>query len=155
MQFRNFLNEVLRPEVDILLSAAAPASSPVLDFAISEPTVPPRRELLPQQTAMDAATTNTKDCHCRNSWLRGTPQRTKNISSGDWTCVLVQDLPTRTPSTWHHDVLNLSAGLAAMVGGRGTRTQPIVLSPRGTGDRQPSDPSRRLQPLDPPTHGFR
>ena len=34
-----------------------------------------RRELLPQQTAMDAATTNTKDCHCRKSWLRGTPQR--------------------------------------------------------------------------------
>ena len=30
MQFRNFLIEVLRPEVDILLSAAAPASSPVL-----------------------------------------------------------------------------------------------------------------------------
>ena len=41
MQFRNFLIEVLRSEVDILMTEAAPASSLVLDFAISEPTVSP------------------------------------------------------------------------------------------------------------------
>ena len=94
----------------------------------------------------------------RNVWRdpgdRGRRNVVRKEYPGDWTCVLVQDLPTRTPSTWHHDVLNLSAGLAAMVGGGRTRTRPPVLSPRRTGDRQPSDPSRRFQPLDPPTHGF-
>ena len=33
MQFRNFLIEVLRSEVDIVMPDAAPASSPILDFA--------------------------------------------------------------------------------------------------------------------------
>ena len=32
-----------------------------------------------------------------------------------------------------------------MIGGGGTRSRSTVLSPRGTGDRQPSDPSRRTQ----------
>ena len=30
---------------------------------------------------MDAETTNTKDCHCRNSWLRGTPQRSGVVAA--------------------------------------------------------------------------
>ena len=41
-----------------------------------------------------------------------------------------------------------------MVGGGGARTRPRELSPRGTGDRQPSDPPRRTQPGGPPIRGF-
>ena len=39
----------------------------------------------------------------------------------------------------------------AMVGRRGRHPRPPVLSPRGTGDRQPSDPSRSTRPCVPPT----
>ena len=38
-----------------------------------------------------------------------------------------------------------------MVGGGGRWSRPPVLSPRGTGDRQPSDPSRSAPPIVPPT----
>ena len=49
------------------------------------------------------------------------------------------------------NVLDQSAGPAAMVGGGSTRPRPPVLTPRGAGDRQPSDPSRRTPPGGPPT----
>ena len=44
----------------------------------------------------------------------------------------------------HREVLNQSAG----------PTRDGVLLPRGTGDRQPSDPSRSALPSVPPTRGF-
>ena len=72
------------------------------------------------------------------------PQRVKNdaatshpsVSSGPAISYTVHSM-TR------HKVRNVSAG--PMVGGGGTRTRPPVLSPWGTGDRQPSDPSRCSQ----------
>ena len=42
-----------------------------------------------------------------------------------------------------------------MVGGGCTRPRPPVLSPWGTGDRQPSDPSRSTRPCVPPDAGNR
>ena len=65
----------------------------------------------------------------------------------------VQHLPSRALSTTHHDVRDPSAGLGAMVGRRGTQSRSPMLSPGGTGDRQPSDPSGRTQPCVPPTRG--
>ena len=40
-----------------------------------------------------------------------------------------------------------------MVGGRGRPTRPQYCRPGGTGDRQPSEPSRRTRPYVPPTRG--
>ena len=69
----------------------------------------------------------------------------ENHTPGNWDRLNVQDRPSRAPSTRHRDVRDLSAGQAAMGGGGGTRTRFPMLSPRVTGDRQPSDPSRRTR----------
>ena len=49
------------------------------------------------------------------------------------------------------NVLDLSAGLTPDGWRRVYTTSPPVLSPGGTGDRQPSDPSRSTRPCVPPT----
>ena len=115
-------------------------------------------------------------CLCRNSWLQRrrnviaemplpqqvalvTPQHPDRLElplprlSAPWTPQRrtnqeVQDWPSRTLSTPQGIRMYATSqrDRRAMVGGRGRRSRPPVLSPRGTGDRQPSDPSQRTQP---------
>ena len=75
----------------------------------------------------------------------GTPQRQTRQE--------VRDRPSRTQSTPQSIKMYTTCrrDTKAMVGSRGRHPRPPVLSPRGTGDCQPSDPSQCTQRHVPPT----
>ena len=75
----------------------------------------------------------------------GTPQRRTRQE--------VRDRPSRTQSTPQSIKMYTTCrrDRKAMVGSRGRHPRPPVLSPRGTGDCQPSDPSQCTQRHVPPT----
>ena len=104
------------------------------------------------------------NCLCRNSWLEGlrhviprlplqqqlalgTPQRRTRQEA--------RDRPSRTQSTPQSIKMCTTCrrDRKAMVGSRGRHSRLPVLSPRVTGDCQPSDPSQCTQPCVPPTRG--
>ena len=105
------------------------------------------------------------NCLCRNSWLEGRrnvipplplPQQLALGTPQRRTRQEVRDRPSRTQSTPQSIKMYTTCrrDRTAMVGSRGRHSRPPVLSPPGTGDCQPSEPSRSTQPSVPPTRGF-
>ena len=88
------------------------------------------------------------------------PQQRVRTDAATSHCQEVQDPPSRNEPVWIQTTCHLEhcpQGITmygtcrrdwrVMVGGGSTRSRSPVLTPRGTGDRQPSDPSRRTRRL--------
>ena len=92
------------------------------------------RWLVPRHQAKVRRNDTDESYGCRDNAWQMTPQRPTRLNVQNW--------PTHTPSTRHRDVHNLSAGLESDGWRRSYTNSLPQYCLRGTGDCQPSDPSR-------------
>ena len=123
----------------------------------------PRQDVIHDASTSGVARTSRMRCSaglCRGTKLKSPP--TSHPSGGTGSAISqgtrldVDNLPSRKCLRCIRKFWTCRRDWRAMVGGgsRQSRLLPPVLSPWGTGDRQPSDPSRRTRPRFPRTRCF-